>query len=150
MNTITDQHLPEDDPTISSIRDFWLERGKGLVKESINTIDETAHQIITITGILEGLYFHAIAFSDLRGTLIIDWKLSVFLFPILSLLLSLIAALMVFFPKRYDLEMRSWEAAKLVYERTLKRKLLMLKISALFLVFGVIGLLAAMLLFLLG
>jgi hypothetical protein len=150
MNPKPGQPLSEDDPTIPAIRDFWLERGKGLVKESINTIDETARQIIAIAGILEGLYFHAIAFSDLRGTLKIDWLLGAFLFPILALLLSLIAALMVFFPKRYDLEMRSWEAAKLVYERTLSRKLLMLKIAALFLVLGVAGLLAVMLLYLLG
>ena len=141
---------PEDDPSLPALREFWLEMGKGLVKESIKTIDETARQIITIAGILEGLYFHAIAFSDLRGKLPPDWRLGVYLFPILCLLLSLAAALMVFFPKRYDMELRAWEAAKLIHQRTLNRKLLMLKIAAIFLILGIAGLLAAMLLFLLG
>jgi len=141
---------PEGDPSLPAVRDFWLEMGRGLVKESIKTIDDTARQVIAIAGILEGLYFHAIAYSNLRGTLALDWRLLVYLAPIVFLLLSLAAALMVFFPKRHDLEVRSWDAAKLIHERTLSRKFGLLKIAAVTLVLGLVALLGAVVLYLLG
>ena len=48
---------------------FWKENAKQLVGESISTIESVAKQIIVVGGLLEGLYFHAITFSDLRGSL---------------------------------------------------------------------------------
>ena len=54
--------IPEPDP-------FWRENAKKLVEGSVDTLDSLAKQLIVLVSLLEGLYFHAIAFSDLRGTL---------------------------------------------------------------------------------
>jgi hypothetical protein len=55
------------DPLVAETRAFWREIGKAMVRESLGTLDEMAKQLIGVAGIPEGLYFHAIAFGDLRG-----------------------------------------------------------------------------------
>ncbi len=117
---------PEPDQRLAESRSFWREMGKTLVRESIPTIDGTARQLIVVTGIIEGLYFHAIAFSDLRGQ-VAGGTLLVYLLPVVLLLMSLIAALTVFIPDRYRLNFSSSDACKLVYERVVKSKLLALR-----------------------
>ena len=62
----SDEELPiAPDPNLQ----FWKDTAKGLLGESIKSIEETAKQIIGVAGILEGVYFHAIAYSDIRGQL---------------------------------------------------------------------------------
>ena len=53
------------DELAQETRAFWREVGKDLVRSSVETLDNTARQIIAVAGILEGLYFHGIAFTDL-------------------------------------------------------------------------------------
>ena len=50
-----------------------------MIHESIKTIDETSKQLVTVAAILEGLYFHAITFSNLRGTVLSIWYLALYL-----------------------------------------------------------------------
>lgn len=138
------------DPRIDETRGFWRDLGKTMVRESITTIDETARQVIAVAGILEGLYFHAITFSDLRGHVAGAGALAVYLAPIVLLLVSLCAGLLVFFPDRYRLNFESSEASKLVYERTLASKLLLLRVASLSLVLGVVALLFAVVAYLRG
>jgi hypothetical protein len=140
---------PEPDSLLEETRTFWRETGKTLVRESISTIDKTAKQIIGVVGILEGLYFHAITYTDLRGKVTGDALWS-YLAPIVLLLISLCAALIVFFPDRSRLNFNSSEASKLVYERAVRSKLWALRIASIFLVLGVIGLLLAVIAYLKG
>jgi len=135
------------DPLAEETRAFWRETGKTLIKESIGTIDETAKQLIGVAGILEGLYFHAIAFTDLHGKVKGD-TLWVYAAPVALLLISLIAGLAVYFPNRYKLNFNSWEASKLVYERVVSSKLLALRLASLFLVLGIGAILVAVLAYL--
>lgn len=140
---------PEPDNLLEDTRAFWRETGKNLVRGSISTIDETAKQIVTVAGILEGLYFHAITFTDLRGKVMGD-VLWVYLAPIGLLLISLCAALIVFFPDRSRLNFNSSGASKLVYERTVRAKLWALRVASIFLVLGIGGILVAVIAYLKG
>ena len=137
----------EPDPLLEETRAFWREMGKNLIQESIGTVDETAKQIVGVAGILEGLYFHAIAFTDLRGQ-VAGGALWVYLAPVGLLLVSLICALIVFFPDNSKLNFNSWQASKLVYERAVSGKLLALRLASLFLVLGVGAILVAVNLYL--
>ena len=66
--------VPEPNP-------FWKKNAENLVGESISSMADVAKQIIVVTSLLEGLYFHAITFSDLRGMLD-GGQLLVYLMPI--------------------------------------------------------------------
>ena len=137
------------DPLVEETRAFWRDLGKTLIRESIGTIDETARQIVGVAGILEGLYFHAITFGDLRGK-VSGWPLVVYLAPIVLLLFSLIAGLLVFFPDRYRLNFHSSEASHQVYERVVASKLRLLRIAGGCLVLAVVALFGAVWIYLRG
>jgi hypothetical protein len=148
---VNELSLPPEapDPLLAETRAFWREMGKTMIRESLGTIDETAKQIIGVAGILEGLYFHAIAFSGLRGQVKGD-ALLIYLAPVALLLVSLVFALLVYFPERYRVNFNASEACKLVYERVVASKLLALRIASLFLVLGVAAILVAALTYLRG
>ena len=148
MNETLIQPEPPDE-LVQQTRAFWRGMGKTMVRESIGTIDETAKQIVGVAGILEGLYFHAIAYSDLRGQ-VVGWLLIAYLAPVVLLLISLSAALLVFFPDRYRLNVRGSEACRLVYERVVASKLLLLRIASYFLMLGVAAVFVAVLIYLRG
>ncbi len=138
------------DPLIEETRVFWQELGKSLIRESLGVIDDTAKQIIVVAGILEGLYFNAIAFSNLRGKVPVSMSLIIYLSPIVLLLFSLCAALLIFFPGHYRLNFHSSEASRLLYERLIRKKLLLFRISALCLVLGIVAIILAVLTYLRG
>ena len=52
--------MPEPNP-------FWKQNAEKLVGESISSVEDTAKQFVTITGLLEGIYFHAITFLDVKN-----------------------------------------------------------------------------------
>ena len=138
---LSDEELPiAPDPNIK----FWKDTAKGLLGESVKSIEETAKQIIGVAGILEGLYFHAIAYSDIRGQFRGVGPLLLYLLPLLLWLVSLLAALLVFFPRAYASNISSWRESKAAFERIVTYKHTMLKIAGLFLVLGALALFAAM------
>lgn len=137
------------DPNIEEARAFWRETGRELVRDSIKTIDEAARQIITVAGILEGLYFHAISFSDIRATLT-DVKIIIFMLPLVLLTTSLFVAFIVFFPENYRINILSSTGSKETYENILRGKMRFTRLSAILLVLAVGGVSLAMLTFLLG
>jgi hypothetical protein len=139
--TLSDEELPiAPDPNLK----FWKDTVRGLLGESIKSIEETAKQIIGVAGILEGLYFHAIAYSDIRGQLGGVGSLLLYLLPLLLWLVSLLAALLVFFPRTYASNISSWRESKAAFERIVTYKHAMLKIAGLFLTLGALALFAAM------
>lgn len=146
----TSKSSDSPDPLPEEARSFWREMGKDMIQESLRTIDDTSKQLVTVAAILEGLYFHAITFSNLRGKVPGNWYLVLYLLPIGLLLISLSAALLVFFPNSYRLNIHSSEAARLVYKRVVQRKLLFLKVSAAFLVLSIISLFVVVLIYLRG
>ena len=129
---------------------FWRETGRNLVRQSIGSIDDAAKQILTVAGLLIGLYFNAIAFGDLRGTIDDPVQVAVYLAPIALLIASVTAALWVYFPGKYDLNILSSAGTKQVYERVLHRKLRALKIGSIFLVLGIAAVLMAVFRYLRG
>jgi hypothetical protein len=137
------------DPLLKETREFWRDIGKEMIRQTIASIDEPAKQIIGVAGILEGLYFHAIAFADLRGQ-VAGWAMIVYLSPIALLLVSLIAALLVFFPDYYRLNFNASEASRQVYERVVAGKLVALRFASGFLALGVGALFLAVLAYLGG
>jgi hypothetical protein len=138
---LSDEDLPiAPDPNLK----FWKEIGRGLLGESIKSIEETAKQIIGVAGILEGLYFHAIAYSDVRGKLGSGWLVLLYLTPLALWLGSLCLALLVFFPRAYASNISSWRESKATFERIVAFKHAMLKVAGLFLALGALALFAAM------
>jgi hypothetical protein len=78
-------------------RAFRREAGEAPVLGSLATLDVTAKQLIAVTGILIGVYFHAIAFGELRAR-VSAWTQVLYLAPTALLVASLVFSLMVFFP----------------------------------------------------
>jgi hypothetical protein len=112
---------------------FWRQNAQKLVEGSVDTLDNMAKQLITLTSLLEGLYFHAITFSDLRGTLggFVIWF---YIAPIALWLASLLFAVWTLFPKTYDINIGSSRNSKETYEQIVSKKHFRLKISATLLV----------------
>jgi len=138
---LSDEELPiAPDPNLK----FWKDTAKGLLGESVKSIEETAKQIVGVAGILEGLYFHAIAYSDVRGKLASGWLVLLYVMPLAFWLGSLLAALLVFFPRTYASNISSWRESKAAFERIVTYKHAVLKIAGLFLVLGALALFAAM------
>lgn len=133
---------------LTETRTFWQDIGKDLLRTSTQAVDETAKQIIGATTILVGLYFNAIAFSNLHSKIPISWQLVFYAAPIGLLLISLTAALTVFFPKKYPLNFNSSEASRLVFHQISKRKSRSLTISSIFLVLGIASLFLALIIYL--
>jgi hypothetical protein len=97
-----------------------------------------------VAGILEGLYFHAIAYSDIRSNLGSGCLILVYLAPLALWLVSLLFALLVFFPRTYATNINSWRESKSAFERLVAYKHGMLKISGILLALGGLALFAAM------
>lgn len=131
-------------------RDFWRENARSLLSKSIKSLEESSRQLIVTTGILEGLYFHAVTFANIRGNQISLGILIIYLSPIILWLISLGFALLVFFPRIYITNLSSWRDSKDSFENIVAYKQATLQVSAVFLVVGVIGLVIALTKYLLG
>ena len=115
--------------------------------DSVKSVEETARQIITVAGILEGLYFHAISFSDIRESMS-GANLAWFSLPMVLLLLSLAGAFMVFFPERYQINILSSTGSQATYEHIVQSKVTVMRIAAVFLLLGIVGIIVAMIVYL--
>ncbi len=141
---MSDQERPRDPQSVvDETREFWRDLARETVKASAATIEETAKQLIGIAGILEGLYFHAITFADLRGTVTELLPLLAYLAPLIFWTFSLIAAGLVFFPKVYKINLNAGDATKIMYEDTVRRKYWCLVFALVWLVVGAVGLMVA-------
>ncbi|MEI6105252.1 MAG: hypothetical protein WCP70_15040 [Methanothrix sp.] len=100
---------------------FWKKNAENVVGESITIIEDVAKQIIVMTTLLEGLYFHAITFSDLRGTLSGGIVL-VYLAPIALWLISLFFALWTLTPRDYRVNINSSRDSKETFEKLVSDK----------------------------
>jgi len=129
------QFIPEPDP-------FWRQNARKLVEGSVDTLDNMAKQLIALIGLLEGLYFHAITFSDLRGTLG-GWLIWFYIAPIALWMLGLAFAVWTLFPNTYKISIISSQNSKETYEKIVSQKHFRLKIAAALLVLSFLPLMVA-------
>lgn len=122
---------------------FWKKNAEKIVGESISVVEDTAKQFVTITSLLQGIYFHAIAFSDIK--LAEGHSVLIYLAPLVLWLLSLIFAVMVFFRKSYEININSSSDSKETFERMANVKYRYIRISGVFLVFSFVALAVAIL-----
>jgi hypothetical protein len=127
--------VPEPDP-------FWKQNAQKLVEGSIDTLDNMARELIALVTLLEGLYFHAITFSDLKGTLS-GWLIWIYIAPIVFWMASLLFAVWTLFPKTYNINIGSSRNSKETYEQIVSKKHFRLKIAAGLLVFSFLPLMLA-------
>lgn len=131
-------------PSFSSeLNPFWKKNAEKLVGESISAVEETAKQFVVVTGLLQGIYFHAIAFSDIRRA---EWySVLIYLAPLVLWLLSLIFAVMVLFRKKYEININSTRDSKEKFEDMVKIKYRYIRISGFFLILSFVALAVAFL-----
>lgn len=121
---------------------FWKENALKLVGASISTIEEVAKQIIVVTGLLEGLYFHAITFSGLRGSLG-GGMVWIYLAPLVLWLASLFFAMWTLLPEAHEININSTRSCKKTFEDIVTGKHLRLMISEVLLLSSFLPLMVA-------
>ncbi len=139
----------EFDTTDEDLKEFWRDAGKDIVNKSIDTLEGVAKQILTVAGILEGLYFHAITFTDLRGS-VSEWVLAIYLTPVVLLLLSIVFSLIVFLPEAYQFNIANWRVCKTRFEEISYSKLVAVRLASIFLGLAVVSLIVAVWIYLAG
>jgi len=117
---------------------FWKQNAEKLVGESISSVEDTAKQFVIITGLLEGIYFHAITFSDVKS--MEGVSVLIYAAPLILWLISLIFAVMVLVRKKYGININSSRDSKEKFEKILEGKSQLIRISGLFLILSFVAL----------
>ncbi|WP_292390131.1 hypothetical protein [Methanosarcina sp. UBA5] len=134
----------EDIPSFSAeLNPFWKKNAEKLVGESISAVEDTAKQFVVVTGLLQGIYFHAIAFSDMKGAA--GYSVLIYLAPLVLWFLSLIFAVIVLSRKRYEININSTRDSKEKFEEMVKIKYRYIRISGFFLILSFVALAVAVL-----
>ena len=135
--------IDEEPPLVPpKINPFWKENARKLVGESISTMESVAKEIIVVAGLLEGLYFHAITFSDLRGSLS-GYLVLVYLAPIALWLGSIFFAMLTLMPQARKINISSTDSSKEIFEKIVAEKHLRLMAAEGFLLASLVFLLIA-------
>jgi hypothetical protein len=105
---------------VTELDEFWLETARTAVRESVASLEEAAKQLIAAVTLVEGIYFAAISFSDLRKAMAVQgpeaWlRIGLFVLPIVLWLVCLFFAVRVFTPKNYETNLSSPELAEQFY-----------------------------------
>jgi hypothetical protein len=127
----------------AELNPFWKKNAEKLVGESISVVEDTAKQFVVVAGLLQGIYFHAIAFSDIKGA--DGYSVLIYLAPLVLWLMSLIFAVMVLLRKRYDININSTSNSKKIFEDMVKIKYRYIRISGFFLILSFVALAIAFL-----
>jgi hypothetical protein len=137
--------VSEEEPPVVSPEPnpFWRENAEKLVGESVSNLEEVAKQLIAVNSLLSGIYFHAIAFSDLKPSMS-EAVAALYLAPISLWLLSLIFAVLTLFPKSYKININSSRDSKEKYELIVSKKHWRLKASGFFLILSFVALMIAL------
>jgi hypothetical protein len=101
----------------------WLAMMDDLRKRSLTSIEETAKQLIGLDGLISGIYFGAVVFSDLPAAAAQPAaSRALFLAPVVLWLASLVAAVLVLAPRAYAYNPHSPGEARDAYERIIGTK----------------------------
>ena len=122
---------------------FWRANAEKLVGESITTIEDVAKQLIVVNSLLEGIYFHAITFSDVKPALGSYWTGIIYILPIALWLISLVFAVLTLSPKSCTININSSRNSKETFENIVSKKHGRLEISETLLIVSFVALMAA-------
>jgi hypothetical protein len=105
---------------VTELDEFWLETARTAVRESVASLEEAAKQLIAAVTLVEGIYFAAISFSDLRKVMAVqgteaNLRILLFVSPIVLWLVCLFFAVRVFTPETYRTNLSSPELAERLY-----------------------------------
>ncbi|HII06834.1 MAG TPA: hypothetical protein HA349_05850 [Methanotrichaceae archaeon] len=139
--------------SLTKLDRFWLETAQGAAKESVTSMEVAAKQLISVTSLLQAIYFAAISFSELKGSLVaedaVGWLLVLlFVLPIVFWLASLGFAVRVFKPETYKTNLSSPDLARQMYEGMVAYKHEQLQRAHLFLLLGFVPLVVNIVLYL--
>ncbi|MBD2341970.1 hypothetical protein H6G64_34125 [Calothrix sp. FACHB-156] len=113
--------------------DFWLNVLQHRATNSIQLLEDTAKQYITITSFSQTVYFAAISFAEVKKSLVLfpsDIRLAIILLltiPLICWVYALISATRAFAYKIFKTNIQSPRAAKEFYRKVLNHKSLLLK-----------------------
>ncbi len=145
---------PPIQPTpLTALDRFWLETTRGAVKQSIESLEGAAKQLIAITTLASTIYFAAVSFSDIKAGLMQLssaelWGLAlIFALPIVLWLASLWFSILVFKPEIYQTNLDSPDLARETYENIAAYKHKQLHRAYLFLVVAFFPLIVNVLLY---
>jgi hypothetical protein len=122
---------------------FWIETAQKSTAAGVDALEEGAKQIITTASLLQGIYFAAVSFSDIKKTInyLSPWSL-IFLFllllPAVIWAISCIFALKVFSPRKYDTNFNSPELCKRCFINMVQEKYINFRKAQWILVLGFI------------
>jgi hypothetical protein len=132
---------------VTELDRFWLEIMRGFFKDAIDSIEGAARQLISVLTLLEGIYFAAISFSDIRTAMSGGYESAgltlLFILPVVLWLVSLSYAVAVFTPEAYQTNISSPDLSRKTYHEIVAYKHRMLKRSHLALIIGFIPLIIA-------
>ena len=88
---------------VTELEEFWLETARTAVRESAASLEEAAKQLIGAVTLVEGIYFAAVSWSDMKTIMAVSgwmsWlRILLFVSPIVFWLACLVYATRVFTP----------------------------------------------------
>src|SRR5579863_5157728 len=117
------------------------------IPESIKSFDDIAKQVVTMEGFLVTIYFGAFTLTKLSVSP--GFQLAIYLLPIAFILISMIAALRVFFPTGYlQIELPTGTRHITLLELA-RHKSRWFSVSSIFFVLGIAGVFFALMTYLL-
>lgn len=133
---------------VTDLDEFWVDTARTSVKESVASLEEAAKQLITAVTLVEGIYFAAVSWSDMKKVMAASgteaWlTIALFVSPIVLWLACLFFAVRVFTPENYKTNLSSPEMAERFYRKMVRYKHRNLKRAYWALLFGFVPMLAA-------
>ncbi len=123
--------MPDDPDVIGQPVDeldqFWLDTARTAVKESVPSLEEAAKQLIGAVTLVEGIYFAAVSWSDMKTIMAVQgwmaWlRIALFVSPIVLWLACLFFAVRVFTPETYQTNLNSPDLAEQFHRDLVKYK----------------------------
>jgi|SRR5665647_80226 len=113
---------------------FWRKNAEKLVETYISSVEDTAKQFVSITGLFQGIYFPAITLSNLKNEPLNS--VLIYMSPLVLWFVSLFFAMLVLFDKGYSLNLISGRDSREAFQEIANEKYILLCISGIFLILG--------------
>lgn len=139
---------------VDEMDQFWLDTARTAVKESVSSLEEAAKQLIGAVTLVEGIYFAAVSWSDMKTIMAVSgwmsWlRIALFVSPIVLWLACLFYATRVFIPETYQTNLSSPDLAEKLHRDMVNLKFRNLKQAHRALLVGFALMLAAVVCYLL-
>ncbi|MGV8175745.1 MAG: hypothetical protein ACP5OU_08605 [Methanothrix sp.] len=112
---------------LTEMDEFWLETARAAVQESVSSLEEAAKQLIGAVTLVEGIYFAAVSWSDMKTIMAVaGWsaffRIALFVSPIVLWLACLFFATRVFTPETYQTNLSSPDLAEQFHRNLVRYK----------------------------